>query len=74
MVLRTVVVPLLEELELEPEAEPVERLTVVVPEELVLPVLPEVEELPVVLRTVVWLPVLEVPLEVLLPVLLRLVT
>lgn len=70
MVLRTVVVPLLEELEPEPEAEPVERLTVVVPEELELPVLPEVEVLPVDLRTVVWLLVL----EVLPPVLLRLVT
>ena len=72
VVLRTVVVPLPEEevvVEL-PDAEPVERLTVVVPE-LLLP--EEVEEvLPVDLRTVVWPE--ELPLEVELPELLRLVT
>ena len=73
VVLRTVVVPLPEDV-VEPllDAEPVERLTVVVPELLLL--LPEeVEEvLPADLRTVVWLE--ELPLEVELPVLLRLVT
>ena len=71
VVLRTVVVPLPEEVVVElPDAEPVERLTVVVPE-LLLP--EEVEEvLPVDLRTVVWPE--ELPLEVELPELLRLVT